>query len=151
MPDRPPTAAEAARDAARAAAQAATALGAALEALSTALPAPLEGPSSAAPKGGSCSAAKNPAARHIAEHRRGVVGKIERDPELEAFVRARIDTMSFPEIEAAIAAAFPPGRRVTDSTLYRWWARSGLRAARRGERGRGGTWTASRIVRGGLP
>lgn len=120
MPDRPPTAAEAARDAA----QAATALGAALEALSRALPAPLEGPSSGPPA---------PAARHIAEHRRGVVGKIERDPELEAFVRARIDTMSFPEIEAAIAAAFPPERRVTDSTLYRWWARSGLRAARRGE------------------
>jgi len=124
MPDRPPTAAEAARDAARAAAQAATALGAALEALSTALPAPLEGPSSGPPA---------PAARHIAEHRRGVVGKIESDAELRRFVMARIDCETFAEIERSVARNSPPERRVSDPSIARWWVRSGLAAARRCE------------------
>ena len=122
MPDRPPTAAEAAQ----AAAKAATALGAALEALSTALPAPLEGPS---------SGPRAPAARHIAEHRRGVIGKIEADEELRRFVMARIDCETFAEIERSVARNFPPERRVSDSSIARWWVRSGLAAARRGERG----------------
>lgn len=52
-------------------------------------------------------------------------GKIERDPELQAFIRARCLTLTFPEVAAEVAANFPPERRVTTSTIHRWWHRRG--------------------------
>jgi hypothetical protein len=56
------------------------------------------------------------------DHRRG---KIENDPELQAFIRARVTTMTFPELAAAVAANFPPERRVAMSSIHRWWHRRG--------------------------
>lgn len=117
MPDRE----AAARDAARAASEAAAALGR----LSAALREGLETPSRPAPN----------AARHRAEHRPGRPGKIESDRELREFVAARIDHMGFPELAEAVAAHFPPERRVSSSSIHRWWVRSGLAAARRGATG----------------
>jgi hypothetical protein len=35
-------------------------------------------------------------------------GKIEADPELQSFIRARILTQRFPQVTAAVAAHFPP-------------------------------------------
>ena len=52
-------------------------------------------------------------------------GKIERDPELQAFIRARCLTLTFPERAAEVAATFPPDRRVTPSSIQRWWHRRG--------------------------
>ena len=52
-------------------------------------------------------------------------GKIERDPELQAFIRARCLTQTFHEIAAEVAANFPPDRRVTTSSIHRWWHRRG--------------------------
>lgn len=61
----------------------------------------------------------------VAEHRRchrsGVPPRISTDPELEAFIRARIDRLTFTQIIAEVAATFPPGRRTSLSALSRWW------------------------------
>lgn len=56
-------------------------------------------------------------------------GKIEADPELQAFITARVTTMTFPELAAAVAARFPPERRVSTSSIHRWWHRRGKAAA----------------------
>jgi hypothetical protein len=62
----------------------------------------------------------------IRTHQRG---KIEQDPELQAFIRARCLTLPFPEVAAQVAAQvaahFPPDRRVTTSSMHRWWHRRG--------------------------
>lgn len=60
----------------------------------------------------------------IRSHQRG---KIERDPELQAFIRARCLTMTFSEIAVQVAASFPPERRVGTSSIHRWWHRRGKR------------------------
>jgi len=60
---------------------------------------------------------------HRAAHRVGFRSKIERDPELAAFVRDRTDRLTFPELAAEIAARVPPERRVSKSGLHRWWTR----------------------------
>jgi len=72
---------------------------AALKRLSTALECPLQTPS------------KGPdiIATHRREHRMGVPAKVASDPEPEAFVRARTDTLTFPRIAAEVARAVPPG------------------------------------------
>lgn len=57
----------------------------------------------------------------IALHRPGTRCKIDRDPELEAFVRARLDRMTLVAIVAEIARCFPPDRRVSESSMQRWW------------------------------
>ncbi|MFN3970883.1 MAG: hypothetical protein ACK4L4_05840 [Gemmobacter sp.] len=64
-------------------------------------------------------------ARHRRQHRPGVPSKIEADPALRAFITARMHTMTFAEIVAASAAAFPPDRRPSMSGLHRWWHRHG--------------------------
>jgi hypothetical protein len=56
------------------------------------------------------------------DHRPGRAPKIASDPELEAFVAARVDTMTFHQLEAAVAAAFPPARRVGKSAIHASWA-----------------------------
>ena len=66
----------------------------------------------------------NPAetlAEHRRNHRSGRPGKIDADPELRAFILARIDTLTFAEIVTEVAANFPPDRRVSHSSLHRWW------------------------------
>jgi len=60
-------------------------------------------------------------ADHRRAHRSGVPPRIASDPELEAFIRARIGTATFAQIIAEIAATFPPDRRTSMSALSRWW------------------------------
>ena len=60
-------------------------------------------------------------AEHRRKHRSGVPSKLASDPELRAFVIARLDTKTFKQSLAAIADHFPPERRITLSTLSRWW------------------------------
>jgi len=65
----------------------------------------------------------------LAAHRRahvpGIPSKIDSDPELRAFIIARIATMKFTEIEAEVRANFPPDRHTSKSALSRWWIREG--------------------------
>lgn len=61
----------------------------------------------------------------IRTHQRG---KIEQDPELQAFIRARCLTLTFPEVAAQVAANFPPERRVTTSIIHRWLHRRGKKS-----------------------
>ena len=60
-------------------------------------------------------------AAHRRAHRPGRPGKIEGDPELEAFIRARIDTLTFAQIVSEVRATFPPDRQCSHSGLGRWW------------------------------
>ncbi|MCU0905551.1 MAG: hypothetical protein MUE83_17045 [Tabrizicola sp.] len=59
-------------------------------------------------------------AEHRRAHRSGVPSRIDSDPELRAFIRDRIDRMTYKELVAEIAAAFPKDRRVCKSVLSRW-------------------------------
>lgn len=61
---------------------------------------------------------------HRRDHRPGVPSKLDTDPELRAFVLARIDRLSFEVIAAEIAKAFPPHRRLAKSALHQWWQRN---------------------------
>jgi hypothetical protein len=58
-------------------------------------------------------------------HRPGVISKLSTDPDLRAFVLARIDGLTFDQIADDIAANFPPERCVSRSSLHRWWHRHG--------------------------
>ena len=62
-------------------------------------------------------------AAHRRAHRSGHPGKIESDPELEAFILARIDTLTFGQIVSDVRATFPPDRHCSHSGLGRWWKR----------------------------
>lgn len=86
--------------------------------LKTALEAPVEGPLNAP------STRANPAAEHRRNHRRGTLSRITRDPEIEAFIRARLDTDTLSGIVAQIAATFPKERHISLSSLSRWWIRN---------------------------
>ena len=66
------------------------------------------------------TAAENYAA-HLRAHRKGLPSRILSDPELEAFIRARIDTRTFVEIVKEVDATFPPDRRTSVSAISRWW------------------------------
>jgi hypothetical protein len=58
-------------------------------------------------------------------HRSGVPSKIDSDPELRAFIIARIDRLKFTEIAAEVRSHFPPERQTSVSALSRWWQREG--------------------------
>ena len=64
---------------------------------------------------------------HRAAHRVGSPSRIDTDPELTAFIRARIDRLTFKDIAADIAANFPPERAdltgASVSGLHRWFHR----------------------------
>lgn len=60
-----------------------------------------------------------PPCDHRREHRSGIPAKIDNDPELQAFIRARIDRMTFEQCAAAVAAHFPPERHVRKSAIHR--------------------------------
>ncbi|MFV0408973.1 MAG: hypothetical protein ACK5LJ_04500 [Paracoccus sp. (in: a-proteobacteria)] len=47
--------------------------------------------------------------------------KIQSDPELQTFIAARIDRMTFTEIAAEVARQFPPARRVGKTAIHDWW------------------------------
>ena len=55
-----------------------------------------------------------------AAHRSGAPARIDSDPELQDFIRARIADHIFDQIIAALAAGFPPERRTSRSALSRW-------------------------------
>ncbi len=59
---------------------------------------------------------------HRRAHRPGQPSRIASDPALQAFIRVRIDAMTFTDIITAIAAAFPKERRTSMTALSRWWA-----------------------------
>ena len=73
------------------------------------------------------SSRPNPAAEHLRNHRGDTLSRITRDPEVEAFIRARLDTTTLVNIVAAIAAiaaiaaTYPPQRHISMSSLSRWW------------------------------
>ena len=60
---------------------------------------------------------------HRAAHRVGSPSRIDTDPGLTAFIRARIDRLTFKDIAADIAATFPPERRASVSGQHRWFHR----------------------------
>lgn len=63
-------------------------------------------------------------------HRRtGVRSRIEADPELRAFVLARICDLTFDQVLAEITAQLGPTRCPSRSSLHRWWHRHGKQAA----------------------
>ena len=80
------------------------------------------------------------ATEHRREHRMGRVPKIDADPELRAFVAARVDRHTFQEV----ADAFPPERRVGCSAIHPWWRRDRARRRAPDPGGRDG-------IRAGLP
>ena len=64
-----------------------------------------------------------------AAHRSGSPSRLDADPELRAFVLSRIATLTYDQIVQAVAASFPPARRISRSSLSRWWRRqNGLQA-----------------------
>jgi hypothetical protein len=60
-------------------------------------------------------------AAHRRAHRVGVPSKLATDPEVRAFVESRYDTHTFDDITKAVAETFPPERRVSRSSIHRWW------------------------------
>ncbi|MBK0328137.1 hypothetical protein I5535_12645 [Rhodobacteraceae bacterium F11138] len=65
-----------------------------------------------------------PITDHRRAHRSGPPPKIESDPELQAFITAGIDRMTFVQIADDVAAHFPPQRQVKKSAIHAWWHRS---------------------------
>lgn len=63
----------------------------------------------------------------VALHRPGRPSKIETDPELRAFVIARLGSMTFPEIAEASRARFGQERGASTSGLHRFWTRNRAR------------------------
>lgn len=82
----------------------------------------LERAANGALKGGLTGGLK---AAHRAAHRRGGLSKIEADPEVKAFILARIDRLTFDAMVAEVKATFPPDRHVSRSALHRWWHKTG--------------------------
>ena len=64
-----------------------------------------------------------PPSEHRRAHRPGLQRRIDTDPELETFIRARVDRMTFAELAAEVAGTFPPNRRVGRSAIHDWWKR----------------------------
>lgn len=64
-----------------------------------------------------------PVTEHRKNHRPGRPSKIDSDPELAAFICARIDRLTFFEIADEVTRHFPEERRVKKSAIYAWWAR----------------------------
>lgn len=64
-------------------------------------------------------------AAHRAAHKRGGLPKVEADPEVKAFIIARLDHLTFTDIVAELKQAFPPDRHVSRSSVHRWWLTTG--------------------------
>lgn len=61
-----------------------------------------------------------PVTEHRREHRMGPAPKIATDPEMQAFILARLDRLTYDQIADEIARHFPPSRRVHRATVPRW-------------------------------
>jgi hypothetical protein len=64
-----------------------------------------------------------PPCPHRAAHRPGRPRLIDNDPELRAFIAARIHRLTFDQMAAEIAATFPPERHVRKTAIHAWWKR----------------------------
>ncbi|NEY89328.1 hypothetical protein [Tabrizicola oligotrophica] len=64
-------------------------------------------------------------AAHRAAHKRGGLPKVEADPEVKAFIIARLDRLTFSDIVAELKQAFPPDRHISRSSVHRWWLKTG--------------------------
>lgn len=62
-----------------------------------------------------------PGSNHLRDHRPGIPSRLDTDAELRAFVLDRIETLTYDQIVQAVAAAFPPERRTSRSSLSRWF------------------------------
>jgi hypothetical protein len=67
--------------------------------------------------------ASTAAAEHRRQHRTGFPARLDADPELAAFVAARLDHMTYEAVAQAVAEHFPPARRVRRSAIHRWWSK----------------------------
>ncbi len=76
--------------------------------------------------------AKKPSPNTAAPIAEARSAKIEANPEVLAFILARIETLTFGQIPAAIKASFPPDRHVGRSTVHRWWRLYEARGAKVG-------------------
>lgn len=61
----------------------------------------------------------------VFDARRKPKSRIDHDTELRDFILSRITRLTFKEVVAEVAATFPPHRRVSCSSLHRWWHRRG--------------------------
>lgn len=61
----------------------------------------------------------------VFDARRKPKSRIDHDTELRDFILSRITHLTFKEVVAEVAATFPPHRRVSCSSLHRWWHRRG--------------------------
>lgn len=61
-----------------------------------------------------------PITEHRRNHRMGRAPKIDSDPELKAFILARIDRMTYAQLAQEVAEHFPKPRWVGQSTIYDW-------------------------------
>lgn len=57
--------------------------------------------------------------------RRSNQSKIAANPDLQAFIQARILTATFASVVADVAAGFPPEKHISITGLHRWWHRHG--------------------------
>jgi len=62
-----------------------------------------------------------PPSEHRRAHRSGTAPKIASDPELQTFIAARVDRLTFEQIAAEVAQHFPPARRVGKTAIWEWW------------------------------
>lgn len=60
---------------------------------------------------------------HRRAHKMGRPAKIDQDPELHAFLLARVDRMTFIGMANDVAKHFPPERRVGKSSIHLWWTK----------------------------
>ena len=60
-------------------------------------------------------------ADHRRAHRSGRPSRIEGDPELQAFIAARMGKMTFAQIAADVRGSLPAERQCSLSGLGRWW------------------------------
>lgn len=70
-----------------------------------------------------------PITEHRRNHRPGRPAVLDTDPELRAFVLARIDRLTYHEIAAGIALEYPVERCVKKSSIHRWWQKNRPRYA----------------------
>ncbi|MDP5307248.1 helix-turn-helix domain-containing protein [Paracoccus spongiarum] len=58
--------------------------------------------------------------QHRREHRPGRTPIIDTDAELQAFILARLDRLTYHQIAAEVASHFPPDRHISHATVHRW-------------------------------
>lgn len=70
------------------------------------------------------STALPPPTAHRREHRPGPPPRIDSDPELQAFIAARVDRLTFDQIAREVAEHFPPKRRAGRTAIWEWWRKT---------------------------